>query len=84
PRPLLLTHGWPGSAYEFAAMVGPLTRPQDFGGEAEDSFDLVIPSLPGVGFSAAPNLPLGPRAIAGLWRLLMSEGLGYERFGVQG
>jgi pimeloyl-ACP methyl ester carboxylesterase len=84
PRPLLLTHGWPGSAYEFAAMVGPLTRPQDFGGDAEDGFDLVIPSLPGIGFSAAPDLPLGPRAIAGLWRRLMSEGLGYTRFGVQG
>lgn len=84
PRPLILTHGWPGSAYEFAGLIEPLCFPERFGGDPEDAFDVVIPSLPGVGFSAAPPRPIGPRRIAGLWRNLMTEALGYERFAAQG
>ena len=84
PRPLILTHGWPGSAYEFSGLIEPLCHPERFGGDAEDGFDLVIPSLPGVGFSGVPPRPMGPRAIAGLWRTLMTDVLGYARFAAQG
>jgi microsomal epoxide hydrolase len=84
PRPLVLTHGWPGSAYEFMGLVEPLCFPERFGGDPQDGLDLIIPSLPGVGFSAAPPRPIGPRRIAGLWRKLMTEALGYDRFAAQG
>lgn len=84
PRPLILTHGWPGSAFEFADLIEPLCFPERFGGDPQDGFDVVIPSLPGVGFSAAPPRPIGPRKIAGLWRTLMTEVLGYQRFAAQG
>ena len=53
--PLILTHGWPGSIVEFLKLIGPLTDPVAFGGDIEDSFDLVIPSLPGFGFSGKPT-----------------------------
>lgn len=84
PRPLILTHGWPGSAFEFMGLIEPLCFPARFGGDPEDGFDLVIPSLPGVGFSAAPPRPIGPRRIAEIWRKLMTETLGYQRFAAQG
>jgi pimeloyl-ACP methyl ester carboxylesterase len=53
--PLILTHGWPGSIVEFLKLIGPLTDPAAFGGKAEDSFDVVVPSLPGFGFSQKPT-----------------------------
>ena len=56
--PLIITHGWPGSVIEMLGVVGPLTDPTAHGGRAEDAFDLVLPSLPGYGFSAAPTLVL--------------------------
>ena len=84
PRPLILTHGWPGSAYEFMGLIELLCFPERFGGDAQDALDLVIPCLPGVGFSGAPQRPIGPRRIAGLWRRLMTEVLGYGRFAAQG
>jgi len=84
PRPLIMTHGWPGSAYEFMGLIERLCFPERFGGDPEDGLDLVIPSLPGVGFSAAPPRPIGPRRIAELWRKLMTEALGYQRFAAQG
>ncbi|HET6969796.1 MAG TPA: epoxide hydrolase [Phenylobacterium sp.] len=84
PRPLILTHGWPGSAYEFVGLIEPLCFPERFGGDPEDGFDVVAPSLPGVGFSANPPRPIGPRRIAGLFRTLMTDVLGYERFAAQG
>lgn len=84
PRPLLLTHGWPGSVLEFLACIERLAHPERFGGRAEDGFDLVIPSLPGYGFSSAPPRPIGPRAVARLWRSLMTDVLGYRRFAAQG
>jgi pimeloyl-ACP methyl ester carboxylesterase len=73
--PLLLTHGWPGSFHEFHRIVDPLS---------EAGFDLVIPSLPGFGFSAPPARPIGLRAVAQLWHQLMTEVLGTQRYGVHG
>lgn len=73
--PLILTHGWPGSVIEFLGVIEPL---------AEMGFDLVIPSLPGYGFSGRPSTIVGPRRTARLWRTLMIDLLGYPRFGAQG
>lgn len=84
PRPLLLTHGWPGSQVEFWDVIEPLAYPSRFGGRAEDAFDVVLPSLPGYGFSGAPTQPLGQRATAKLWNTLMTEVLGYPRYLAQG
>ncbi|MCW5655294.1 epoxide hydrolase family protein [Hydrogenophaga sp.] len=84
PRPLLLTHGWPGSVLEFLGCVERLAHPQRFGGQAEDGFDLVIPSLPGYAFSQRPSRPIGPRAVARMWRELMVDVLGYPAFAAQG
>lgn len=83
-RPLLITHGWPGSVYEFWQAIGPLAFPSDHGGKSEDAFDLVIPSLPGYGFSGKPASPLGQRATAALWDKLMRDGLGYDTYLAQG
>ena len=63
-RPLLLTHGWPGSHFEFWDSIEKLAFPSRFGGKAEDAFDLVIPSLPGFGFSSKPARPIGQRTTA--------------------
>jgi epoxide hydrolase len=85
PLPLVLTHGWPGSVVEFQDAIGPLTDPARFGGSADDAFDLVVPSLPGFGFSSKPKgTPIGPVTIARVWHKLMTEVLGYSRFGAQG
>ncbi|HVY86766.1 MAG TPA: epoxide hydrolase [Caulobacterales bacterium] len=84
PLPLVLTHGWPGSTYEFFGVIERLTDPVRFGGDARDAFDVVIPSLPGYGPSQRPQLPMGPRATAALWRRLMVDALGYKRFVAQG
>jgi pimeloyl-ACP methyl ester carboxylesterase len=82
--PLLLTHGWPGSHFEFFACVDRLAFPSRYGGCAEDALDLIIPSLPGYGFSSAPDQPIGPRTTARLWNRLMTEVLGYDRYLAQG
>ena len=82
-RPLLLVHGWPGSVDEFRDVAGPLAFPSRHGGRAEDAFDLVIPSLPGFGFSGKPAAPIGPRTTARLFDRLMG-GLGYPRYLAQG
>jgi epoxide hydrolase len=85
PVPLILTHGWPGSIEEFQAAIGPLTDPARFGGKAEDAFDVVIPSLPGYGFSSKPKgKPVGPPSTARLWHKLMTQVLGYSKYGAQG
>ena len=82
--PLILTHGWPGSFAEFAKLIPMLTDPQAHGGDAEDAFDVVVPSLPGYGFSDPPaSLGVDPFFIADLWAKLMTE-LGYPRFAAQG
>lgn len=83
-RPLLITHGWPGSVYEFWDVIEPLAFPSRFGGKAEEAFDLVIPSLPGYGFSGKPKTLLGQRATAALWDKLMRDVLGYETYLAQG
>lgn len=83
-RPLLLTHGWPGSVFEFYDAIGPLAFPSQYGGKSEDAFDLIIPSLPGYGFSGKPKSPLGQRATAKLWNTLMQDVLGYETYLAQG
>ncbi|CAM3452855.1 MULTISPECIES: epoxide hydrolase family protein [Saccharibacillus] len=82
--PLLLLHGWPGSIVEFLDLIGPLTRPQEYGRPASDAFHLVIPSLPGYGFSGPTSQAgLDDKAIAGMFVTLMKR-LGYERYGTQG
>jgi pimeloyl-ACP methyl ester carboxylesterase len=82
--PLILTHGWPGSIVEFLDVIDPLTDPGAHGGDAADAFDLVIPSLPGYGFSGPTNEPgWNNLRIAGAWSELMSR-LGYERYGAVG
>jgi microsomal epoxide hydrolase len=81
---LLLCHGWPGSAFEFLDLIEPLAHPERFGGDAADGCDVIVPCLPGYGFSARPNKPIGPRAIGKLFAKLMKEALGYRRYVVQG
>jgi pimeloyl-ACP methyl ester carboxylesterase len=82
--PLLLTHGWPGSVVEFLDVVGPLTDPAAYGGEATQAFDVVIPSLPGFGFSGPVHDQGWTEArVAAAWAELMRR-LGYGRYGVQG
>ncbi|MBX6388224.1 MAG: alpha/beta fold hydrolase [Frankia sp.] len=82
--PLLLTHGWPGSVIEFLDVIGPLTDPTAHGGTPQDAFHLVIPSLPGYGFSARPSTPgWGVPRIAAAWAKLMAR-LGYDRYIAQG
>ncbi len=83
-RPLLITHGWPGSHYEFWEAINKLAFPSKHGGRAEDAFDLVIPSLPGFGFSSKPAHPFGQRATARLFNTLMTKVLGYDRYLAQG
>ncbi len=82
--PLIITHGWPGSVIEMLNVIGPLSDPTAHGGSAEDAFDLVIPSIPGYGFSAKPETTgWGPVHIARAWIALMKR-LGYTRFVAQG
>ncbi len=82
--PLLLTHGWPGSVIEFHKVIGPLTDPSAHGGDPADAFHLVIPSLPGYGFSDKPaETGWGVERIAQAWAALM-ERLGYDRYVAQG
>jgi microsomal epoxide hydrolase len=83
-RPLLLTHGWPGSVLEFQGCIEQLAFPARHGGAEHEGFDLVIPSLPGYGFSGRPARPMGPRAVAQVWRRLMVDVLGYREFVAQG
>jgi pimeloyl-ACP methyl ester carboxylesterase len=82
--PLIVTHGWPGSVMELLETVGPLTDPPAHGGRAEDAFDLVLPSLPGYGFSGEPReLGWDPGRVARAWAELMQR-LGYTRYVAQG
>jgi pimeloyl-ACP methyl ester carboxylesterase len=82
--PLIITHGWPGSVIELLETVGPLTDPPAHGGPAEDAFDLVLPSIPGYGFSAEPaETGWGPSRVAEAWAKLMHR-LGYPRYVAQG
>lgn len=78
PKPLLLTHGWPDSFYRFHKVIPMLTDPEKYGGKAEDSFDVIVPSVPGFGFS--DRKALSEEAVADVWVKLMQERLGYEKF----
>jgi pimeloyl-ACP methyl ester carboxylesterase len=82
--PLILTHGWPGSPLEFIKTIGPLTDPVAYGGRAEDAFDVVIPAIPGYGFSGRPTEPgWNPDRVAKAWDVLMKR-LGYTHYVSQG
>lgn len=82
--PLIITHGWPGSIFELLKVVGPLTDPTAYGGKAEDAFDLVLPSMPGYGFSEKPKgTGWGPERIGRAWDVLMKR-LGYQHYVSQG
>src|SRR4051812_42212964 len=82
--PLIITHGWPGSVFEQIKLIGPLTDPTKYGGRAEDAFDVVIPSLPGFGFSGHPTeAGWGLERIGSAWAVLMRR-LGYAHYVAQG
>jgi pimeloyl-ACP methyl ester carboxylesterase len=82
--PMIITHGWPGSIVEMLNVIGPLSDPSEYGGDAEDAFDVVVPSLPGFGFSGKPTATgWDPVHIADAWITLMKR-LGYTRFVAQG
>ena len=81
--PLIMTHGWPGSALELLKVIGPLTDPTAHGGRTEDAFQLVLPTYPGYGFSGKPTEAWDPGRVARAWDVLMKR-LGYERYVSQG
>lgn len=85
PIPLILSHGWPWTFWDFKDVIGPLSDPASYGGDPADAFDVIVPSLPGFGFST----PLTKTGInfwrtSDLWSKLMQDELGYERYGAQG
>ena len=84
PIPLIIMHGWPGSIVEFLNIIEKLAHPEKFGGNKEDSFDVIVPSLPGFGFSGKPTKPIGPRKIADIFNKLMIKNLGYKSYIAQG
>ncbi len=85
PLPLMLIHGWPGSIYEFHHLLAPLSDPAAHGGSPDDAFDVVVPALPGYGFSGKPReRGWNPLRIARAFHALMRDVLGYERWGLQG
>jgi pimeloyl-ACP methyl ester carboxylesterase len=85
PFPIILTHGWPSTFLEMIKMVPLLTDPAGHGGRAEDAFDVIVPSLPGYGFSDQPTQRgMTPSMMGDLWAQLMTEVLGYQRFGAYG
>jgi pimeloyl-ACP methyl ester carboxylesterase len=84
PTPLLLMHGWPGSVVEFLHIIEKLAHPEKFGGNIEDAFDVIVPSLPGFGFSGRPSKPIGPRKMAAILNKLMIENLEYKNYLAQG
>ena len=82
--PLLLMHGWPGSVVEFLDIIEKLAHPEKFGGNKKDSFDVIVPSLPGFGFSSKPSKPIGPRKMAEIFNKLMTQNLEYKDYITQG
>jgi len=85
PMPIILTHGWPGSFCEMLKVIPMLTDPESHGGKAEDAFDVIVPSLPGYGFSDRPTQRgMTSSRIADMWARLMTKALGYQRFAAQG
>ena len=84
PMPLLLMHGWPGSIFEILHIIEKLAHPENFGGNEEDAFDVIVPSLPGFGFSERPSRPIGPRKIADIINKLINKNLNYKSYLAQG
>jgi microsomal epoxide hydrolase len=84
PQPLLMTHGWPGSFVEFLKAIDMLAHPETFGGNAEDAFTVICPSIPGFGFSSKPKKPISSRDVAVLWDKMMTQNLGYASYITQG
>ena len=85
PMPLIITHGWPSSFYEMHKILPLLTDPASHGGDAQDSFDVVVPSMPGYGFSDKPaERGMSVLKVADVWSRLMTQNLEYPRFGAQG
>jgi pimeloyl-ACP methyl ester carboxylesterase len=85
PLPLLLTHGWPGSFLEYLRLIPLLTEPEAHGANPTDAFTLIIPSLPGFGFSASPPFQgRTARDVASIWHRLMADGFGFERYAAHG
>lgn len=85
PLPLILTHGWPDSYLRYQKIIPLLTDPASYGGNPEDSFDVIVPSVPGFGFSSRPKQPgVNNKHVANMWAKLMTEELGYPKFGAAG
>jgi microsomal epoxide hydrolase len=84
PKTLLLLHGWPGSIVEFLEVIKPLAHPEEFGGNIDDAFTVIAPSLPGFGFSDYPKRPIGPRKIAEILNKMMIKNLNNENYFAQG
>jgi pimeloyl-ACP methyl ester carboxylesterase len=85
PLPIIITHGWPGSFFEMSKVISLLTDPGSYGGNPADAFDVIVPSLPGFGFSDRPSVRGMTRSkTAELWARLMTEELGYFRFAAAG
>ncbi len=85
PMPIILTHGWPDSFIRYRKIIPLLTDPARFGGDPEDSFDVIVPSIPGFGFSSRPQQSgMNNARVSGLWAKLMTEELGYGRFAAGG
>jgi len=85
PLPLILTHGWPDSYLRYQKIIPLLTDPASYGGNPEDSFDVIVPSVPGFGFSSRPKQPgVNNMRVADMWAKLMTEELGYPKFGAAG
>ena len=84
PLPIILTHGYPDSFLRFSKVIPMLTDPESHGGDPADAFDVVVPSLPGYGFSHKPTKPGMTFKIADLWASLMTDMLGYERYAAHG
>jgi pimeloyl-ACP methyl ester carboxylesterase len=83
--PLILSHGWPWTFWDYRKLIGPLTDPAAYGGDPADSFDVIVPSLPGFGFSVPLDQPgIEWSRTADLWVKLMRDELGYDRFAAQG
>lgn len=84
PMPLVLTHGWPGSVVEFLDVIDKLANPSKYGGNASDAFTLIVPSLPGFGFSSAPQKAISVQTTAKLWNKLVTEIIGHKKYVAQG
>jgi microsomal epoxide hydrolase len=84
PLPLIITHGWPGSFLEFIDIIDKLAHPERFGGRVEDAFTVVVPSIPGYGYSPPPPRMLTPPEISRLWSKLAVDAFGFERYVAQG